>query len=424
MNYDETLNYIHSITWRGSRLGLERTQELLAALGNPEKGLRFVHIAGTNGKGSTAAMTASVLKESGYKTGLYTSPYIIRFNERMQINGEHIADDELARITEEVRPYADAMEDYPTEFELITVVAFLYFARNNCDIVVMEVGLGGTLDSTNVIDTPKVAVITAIGLDHMAELGETITEIAGAKAGIIKSGGSVVNYGNSAEANAVFEQICKEKGATIYNPDFAKVRELECSLSGQRFEYGEYKDLTIPLVGSYQLKNVAVVLTVLDLLKSKGYNITVESVREGFKNVVWPGRFEIVSKEPVFIVDGGHNPQGVSGTIDSLKKYFPGKKVYFLVGVMADKDVSTMLDEIKPLAKRCVAVKPDNPRALSADKLAKSLGGMGIEAEACVTVPQGVSKILAYANKDDVICAIGSLYMSAEIRGYMENNVH
>ena len=240
MNYEEALEYIHHVSWTGVKPGLSRTFELLDRMGNPQKQLKFVHIAGTNGKGSTAAMTASILEKSGYRTGLYTSPFIHRFNERMQVNGESITDEELAELTEWIRPMAETMEDSPTEFELITALAMEFFRRQVCDIVVLEVGMGGELDSTNVIDTPEMAVITAIGLDHTAELGDTLGKIASAKGGIIKACGDVVIYPQAEEAEIVLKQMAEEKYCHVFQPDFSAITPVSETLSGQTFDYGKY----------------------------------------------------------------------------------------------------------------------------------------------------------------------------------------
>lgn len=250
MNYDEALAYIHTVAWRGSIPGLSRTQELLRRLGHPERSLRFVHVAGTNGKGSTSAMMASILRAAGYRVGLYISPFIDRFNERMQVDGQPIPDETLAALTTEVYPHAEAMPQHPTEFELITCLAMLYFARNRCDIVVLEVGMGGALDSTNVIDTPELAIITAMGLDHMRFLGDTLAEISRQKAGIIKENGDVVIYGRCPEAEAVFERVCEARHARLYRPDAAQLLQGAFGLNGQSFSYAGYADLWIPLVDS------------------------------------------------------------------------------------------------------------------------------------------------------------------------------
>jgi len=237
MNYEESMKYIHSIMWRGSRLGLSRIKELLGKLGNPQNKLEFVHIAGTNGKGSTAAMISSILTSAGYQTGLFTSPFINCFNERIAVNGSPILDEELAEITSYVRPFAEEMEDSPTEFELITVVGMEYFYRKKCDIVILEVGLGGSLDSTNVINVPKLAIITAIGLDHTRELGDNITSIARAKAGIIKEKGTVLAYGQNQEAKAVFTEVSKEKNARLYYPEYQELSVEASDWKGHRFSY-------------------------------------------------------------------------------------------------------------------------------------------------------------------------------------------
>ena len=420
MTYEEALTYIHSVNWQGSKLGLERTQELLKRLGNPEKKLKFIHIAGTNGKGSTAAMLASILETAGYRVGLYTSPFINRFNERMQVNHQQIPDQVLADLTEHIRPFADAMEDSPTEFELITALAMEYFLRENCEIVVLEVGMGGALDSTNVISVPEAAVIAAMGLDHVRELGPTMADIARAKAGIIKPGGDVVSYGGNSDADAVFARICAEKGAALHRPDFAAIVPGTFDLDGQSFSYREWTDLRIPLVGSYQMNNAAVVLETVAVLRKKGWNISDEAVRQGMAHTQWPARFEVLRREPVFIVDGGHNPHGIRATAESLERLFPGKKFTFVTGVMADKDVESILGLIVPLAEQFFTVRPNNPRAMKAEELAARIQAMGAKATACASVADGVAKAIEAEGAGGVACALGSLYMSGEVRECFE----
>ena len=416
MGIAETLEYIHSVKWQGSKPGLERTRELLASLGNPEKSLKFVHIAGTNGKGSTAACIESVLRQSGYTTGLYISPYILRFNERMQVNGVQITDEELVRMTDEIRPYADAMKDPPTEFELITALAMKHFLRKNCDIVVLEVGLGGELDSTNVIDTPEVAVITAIGYDHVKELGPTIADIAGAKAGIIKQGGDVVVYGHDAEAAEVFLRISAKRSARLRVTDFSRITHEEFSLNGAGFRFSPYGDIALPLAGTYQPKNAALAITALEVLKEKGYKISDADIVSGLAKVRWPGRFEILGRKPVFVLDGAHNPQGIKATADSLRRFFGDRKIVFIIGVMADKDVDSMIEYIAPLAEAFIAVRPDNPRAMDTKTLGDKLSCYGIPVSARASIKEGVAEAMSRAGEDGVICALGSLYFSADIR--------
>ena len=416
MTYEEALKYIHSVNWVGSKLGLERTRELLGKLGDPHKKLKFVHIAGTNGKGSPAAMLASILEKAGYRTGLYTSPFINRFNERMQVNGEQIPDDTLAELTLRIQPYADAMEDAPTEFELITALAMEYFLRENCDIVVLEVGMGGELDSTNVIGVPEAAVIAAMGLDHVKELGPAMADIARAKAGIIKAGGAVVSYGGNPEADEVFAQVCRERGASLRRPDFSRIAPGAFDLDGQSFSYGDWADLRIPLAGRYQLNNAAVVLETVEALRERGWQISGEAVRQGMASARWPARFEVLRRDPVFIVDGGHNPHGIQATAESLQRLFPGRKITFVTGVMADKDVESILGLIVPLAEQFFTVRPENPRAMKAEELARRIRALGAKATPCESVADGVARAVEAEGQDGVACALGSLYMSGEVR--------
>lgn len=416
MSYESALAYIHQVAWRGSRLGLERTNELLERIGNPHRKLRFIHVAGTNGKGSVCAMFAKILTLAGYRTGLYTSPYISSFNERMQMDGAYIADDELARITAFVKPHADAMADHPTEFELITVIAFEYFHRCAAQIVVLEVGLGGELDSTNVIDTPELSVITNIGLDHTRELGPTVGDISKAKAGIIKQGGDVVVYDRNPEADAVFRRIAAERGANLYAADHNRISNIHMSLEFLRFRFEPYGDLACGLIGAYQAGNAALAITAIERLQAKGWRISERNLRDGLALVRWPGRFELLSRKPVFIADGGHNPQGVSAAVDSLKALFPDRRITFLFGVMADKDIPRMIDQLAPLAKEFVTVQPDNPRALRAADLAQMLQGRGFHATPLGSVREGVLHAIELAGTDGIVCALGSLYMIGEIR--------
>ena len=416
MRYEDAMSYIHHVTWRGSRLGLERTRELLARIGNPHQKLKFIHISGTNGKGSTAAMLAKILSLAGYQTGLYISPYINRFNERMQMNGVLISDDELAEITTSIRPHAEAMADHPTEFELITVIAFEYFRRHAADIVVLEVGLGGELDSTNVIDTPELAVITNIGLDHTRELGPTITDIARAKAGIIKSGGDVVIYDQNPEADAVFAEACSTHQAKLTVTDHNRISNVSPALDALRFDCSPYGTLFCGLTGIYQAKNAAVVITAAERLMEKGWHISEQNLKNGLVSVRWPARFELLSREPLFIADGGHNPQGISAVVESLKEHFPNRTITFLIGIMADKDIPHMIDQLKPIAQEFITVTPDNPRALPAEELASLLTAGGLTATACDSVADGVALAIRRAGKDGIVCALGSLYMLGEVR--------
>ncbi len=416
MTYDEALAYIHSVTWRGSKLGLDRTRELCRRAGDPQKRLKFIHIAGTNGKGSTAAMLARILTEAGYRTGLYTSPFINRFNERMQVDGAQIPDEELAELTAWMRPLADTMADHPTEFEMITVIGFEYFLQHACDVVVLEVGLGGELDSTNVIETPELAVITNIGLDHTRELGPTIADIARAKAGVIKPEGDVVIYGGNAEADAIFEQTSAARGARLTVTDHTKIENVTYALDALTMDFGARKGLRCALVGAYQAHNVALTLTAADALIGKGWHIPERAIRDGLWNVRWPARFEVLSKKPLIIADGGHNPQGVAAALEGVRAVLQGKRIVFLLGIMADKDVPRMLAQIVDVGSEFIAVTPDNPRAMPAEELAARLTALGCRAETCGSVAEGVRRAAELAGDDGAAFALGSLYMLGDVR--------
>lgn len=416
MTIEQAMEFISGVSWLGSRPGLERVRQLLSLLGDPQDTLRFVHVAGTNGKGSTAAMLASILQAAGYCTGLYISPFIERFNERMQINGVPITDAELAAVCDRLQPCVAAMADSPTEFELVTAAAFQWFADRQCDVVVLEVGLGGRLDATNVIRAPECAVIANIGLDHTAVLGDTVAQIAFEKAGVIKPGTRAVTYQQSPEAAAVLRDVCRARGVPLTEADFAAIEPLADSVDGQTFRYRGGAALTLPLLGAHQRKNAAVVLETVGALRAAGWSIPDDAVRAGLRAVAWPARFEILQRSPWFVLDGGHNPQCAETVAANLERYFPEKRKILLVGLLADKDYAEMTDILAPQAAAFVAVTPESERALPADELAAHLRQYGKPVTACATVPDGVETALSMAGADDVVCATGSLYMAGEIR--------
>ena len=415
MNYEEAMQYIHAVQWSGHKPGLSRTRTLLAALGDPHRQLKFVHVAGTNGKGSTAAMLAACLQAAGYRVGLYTSPFINRFNERIQVDGEQIPDRALVQLVEQVKPAADAMADVPTEFEIITALGMLWFAQQRCDIVVLEVGLGGTLDSTNVIDPPECAVITALGMDHVKELGPTLAEIASAKAGIIKPGSPVVSYGGAPEADAVIARAAARQNAPLTVVDFAKLNVRGGDLDGVNFDFDGLENIHLPLIGSYQPKNAAVAITALRVLRQRGWNIPESAIRQGLERVSWPGRFELLRHSPAFLLDGSHNAHGMRATVQSLRDRFPGQKFVFLLSIMADKDVDEMLELLLPLAKQFVTVAAHTPRAMPAQTLAEHIRVRGGMAEPAPSIEAGVARAVALGGSGPV-CALGTLYFSGEVR--------
>lgn len=412
MDLDQALEYINSATWSQWKLGLGRTFELLGKVGDPQKSLKFVHVAGTNGKGSTCAMIESVLRAAGYRTGMYPSPFIEEFTERIQVNGEPITSDALCELTQIVKEAADMMEDHPSQFELITTIGMLYFARMKCDIVVLEVGLGGIYDSTNVIDAPEVCVITNIGYDHTEYLGTTLAEIASNKAGIIKSGADVVAYPNVPEVMDVLTEVCSEKGCSLAEADFGRISTTGADLGAQHLKWDEL-EFDLPLVGEYQVRNAAVALTVIETLVQRGWNITEDSICRGMAAVKWPARFEVLGTDPVFILDGGHNLQCAEAVAASVGRYLPGRKVILLIGMLADKDYESVLNVLLPYADRCCCVTPPSNRALAGAELAGLIRDKGIDAEYFDSIPEAVKKC---KHGSDPVLAFGSLYLAGEVR--------
>ena len=416
MNYEEALAYLNNYGWSNTKFGLSRTFELLAGLGDPQKKLRFVHVAGTNGKGSTCAMLAQILQCAGYRTGLYISPYIQDFCERIQVDGQPIPHDRLSAITEKIVDISERMEEHPSHFEMITAIGMEYFYEAGCDIVVLEVGMGGEFDSTNVIDAPEVAVITNIGLDHTEYLGDTVEKIAATKGGIIKAGSSCVCYNGDPRAVGVITDICRERGVPRVIPATWTIESLGSSLEGQRFTY-RGKEHFLRLLGMHQLQNASVVLEVVELLRQKGYEISEEAVAKGLRLVKWPARFEVLRRDPLFLLDGGHNPQCAEALTACLREYLPGRKVTFLIGMLADKDYPAVVDLVAPFAERFVCIRPHSPRALDPAVLAELARDRGIPAKAY----EDAAAAVEYCKNltDCPVVAFGSLYAAGEIRTLM-----
>lgn len=433
----DPIAYINTPRWQASRLGLDRIRELLERLGRPQDRLRIVHVAGTNGKGSTCAYIANVLAAAGYRTGWFSSPYIERFEERIRVDGQDISMSDLTRVTLEVREHAEAMAaqtgDHPTEFELMTAVALQHFVQAGCKVAVLEVGLGGRLDSTNVINAPDVAVITRIGLDHTEWLGDTVAKIAGEKAGIIKLGSAVVSWPQEPEAMEVVSAAARHAGDELVAPDFAQltiepVKHAEASSIAtglpavfRPFAYKGVRYATA-LLGNYQPENAALALETVFALRSRGWEISDDAIVRGVAATRWAGRFEVlprVAGQPLVVVDGGHNPQGAQALADSLDDVFPCKKAVLFSGVMADKDYPAMLRTVLPQAAAFVAVTPDNPRALpakdfaaEAKRIAEELSDIPSDMPvfAGETYEQAARKAQDLAGPDGVVCAFGSLY--------------
>ena len=406
---EETLKYLQFDNWEQSAPGLARSRELLGLLGNPEQKLKFVHIAGTNGKGSTAAMLASVLRRAGYRTGLYTSPHLLRVTERMRIDGAEMPPEELAEAVTALAEASEGMSEKCTEFELMTAAAFWWFAHRGCEYVVLEVGMGGRLDATNVIPCPDCAVIANIGLDHTGVLGDTVEQIAAEKAGIFK-GGLAASYQQQPSVAAVLRAAAERTGTKLHFADFSKLEQLSDSLEGQSFRY-DGREYRIRLLGEHQCKNAAVAITAARLL-----GLPESAISEGLAKAVWPARFELLSREPYFVVDGGHNPQCVATTAAALRRYFPDKRRVLLMGVLADKDWPQMLDILLPCAAEVVCVTPESERAMPAAELCAAISERGIPAHTAADIASGVDQAIALAGRDGMVCSVGSLYMSGAVR--------
>lgn len=416
---EENEKYLEQLRLVGSRFGTDCEKELLSLLGNPQDKLRFIHVAGTNGKGSFCSMMSSVLQKQGYKVGLYTSPYIVIFNDRIRVNGLPIAEDDINDLFLRVRQKADTMKTPPSSFDFITAAAFLWFYETKCDIVVLEVGLGGRYDSTNVIKNSLLSVITGIAFDHTEILGDTIEKIAWEKAGIIKENCPALYGGNDEKALNVIKNECEEKHSelTVKNPDSLKI--LSTTLDGTEFEF-DGKEYFIRLLGLYQPANAATVLAAIDVLRKHGFEISETAVKDGLASAVWQARFEKIADEPVVLYDGGHNPQGVRAAVESVRAYFGDKKINLLVGILADKAHGEMAEELAKIADRVICIAPPSPRALPAEALAEEFCEAGANARAANSIKEGVKIALSYKKP---VLVIGSLYSYNDVSESVRNTL-
>jgi len=399
----------------GAVSSFPRMQGMLYRMGFSQEKMHFVHVAGTNGKGSVCALLDSVLRRAGYKTGLFTSPYIHRFSERIRVDGKCITDEELCQITEKLVPIVDSLSSPPTEFEIVTVIGLCHFQNKKCSVVVLETGLGGRLDPTNIISSPLCCVITNIGLDHTAILGDTIEKIAGEKAGIIKNGVPIVAYPSGSEALAVIRKYCADKDAKLILADFENLEPIEEDFKGQSFCYrGETYCLS--LLGLYQQKNAAVALEALEVLSKTLPKISKKAIRDGLAQASHMARFELADKNPPFIIDGGHNAQCAKALCESMSRYFPNQKVITIIGMMKDKSAEDFVKAISPFTAHFVCVKPQNPRAMPAEDLAEIAARNGFRAQTCDTINGAIKSAKSLAMGSQIICATGSLYLAGEVR--------
>ncbi len=415
-SYEEALAFIHGALKLGSKLGLANIKTLLDKLGNPEARLRFIHVAGTNGKGTVTVSLAAILKAAGYKTGAYTSPFVYRFNERIQIDGKPVSDTLLAKKTWQVHRACKAMVEegmaHPTEFEIVTAVAFLCYAEAGCDFVALEVGLGGRLDATNVIKNPICTAICRIGYDHMEYLGSTLSEIADEKCGILKEGVPAVVYCEQPEeAMEVIRERCRQKNAALRLSERPEITAY--SYRGSTFCAAGYENLFLPLAGAHMVQNVSVTLEIVEVLREVGIPIPDSAVREGLQNVRHRGRLETISENPLFLLDGAHNADGIEALCDTIHRLFAGKKLVFITGMLADKEYEKAMEKTAGLAESVITVPVPSPRTLSAEALCEAAMPYHRKVYAAKTIEEAVQR--AYEETPDVILAFGSLYMLGDV---------
>lgn len=413
MNYEEALQYINQLNGKGIALGLKRIEALLDRLGNPQRGQRFVHVAGTNGKGSVCAFLDSALREAGLRVGRYISPTLYDYRERIQINGQYISKQAVASLLTTIQQACVQMErqglEPPTVFEVETALAFLYFAEQHCDYVLLEVGMGGRLDSTNVISQPVLSVITPISLDHTRMLGDHLAAIAAEKGGIVKPHCPAVLGPQQPEAQAVLTARCQQCGITPLQVDVNQIQKQQWSWQGQRFSYGRWSQLTIGLSGDYQRVNGAIAIEALQLLQKEEPALTDEAIQAGLAKARWPGRFEIIGQAPLFVVDGAHNPAGAQALAQTLQEHFAGKRIWLLLGVFRDKDYQQIGAILSGCSQTVFCFQPQHERGLEAELLAAAVAPYFQQVQVAESAEQAVQQVLQRADREDVVVSCGSL---------------
>jgi dihydrofolate synthase/folylpolyglutamate synthase len=391
---------------------LDAELALLEKLNRPQDKLKYVHIAGTNGKGSTTTYLANILNEASVVTGAFTSPFLFRYNEMFRVNGKDISDEDFAEVFSQVKPSYDELVSegiFVSEYEFLTVMAFIYFIKMGCELVLLEVSMGGRMDTTNVIPAPLVSVITPISYDHMTILGSTLTEIATEKAGIIKPGTTVVSAKQEPEVVHVLEEVCAKQSVSL---EIVKASQIiNRDIHGQRFITSDGMEFETTMLGTYQIDNAAVAIAAARKLGDLGYPITENAIKNGIANTKWFGRFTLLSDNPPVIIDGGHNRQGATVLRQSLEEYFPGKKITFVLGILADKEVDIILDTLLPIADKCYTVAVPNSRTTPPEKLAEMIQDRGVDA-AVLSDDITLDNI---KEKAEVVCIAGSLYLISQI---------
>jgi dihydrofolate synthase/folylpolyglutamate synthase len=427
ISYEEAVQYLYSLQKYGIKFGLSKTSNLMKALGNPHRELKYIHIAGTNGKGSVAAMLESILMRSGLKVALYTSPHLVRFTERFRVNGGEIEPAQVAALVAEVRGVIHPAEP-PTFFEVTTAMALTWFARERPDICIMEVGMGGRLDATNVI-RPMITVITNISPEHQVFLGPRLIDIAREKAGIIKRGVDLVTAATQHQVLSLFEGSCEAKKALLWRVG----KDIRYRKHGSGFNYYGFrrieKGLQLGLLGRHQFRNAAVAIAVIELLEKKGFRVSSDHIREGLKRPDWPGRMQVVSRDPLIILDGAHNPDAMRTLADSMRETFRWRHLILVLGVMSDKDIAKIMQEILPLAGHVIFTRPEYYRAATAETLMQEAEPLRKKGEIVTPIAEALKKARRMAGNKDVILVTGSLFTVGEAmaclnpEGYRPDNL-
>ena len=419
MNYEEARVYLDNVAKYGSVLGLDAMRELLRRLGNPEKGRKIVHIAWTNGKGSVLAFVSTVLTESGYRVGRYISPTLFSYRERIQVDGEYIEKEPLARLVTRIREASEAMDRdgfrTPTAFEIETALGLLYFAEKKCDIVVLETGMGGRDDATNAIAEVMMEIFASISLDHLGVLGNDLTEIAECKADIIRKNSLVISAFQKEEAAEVLKRTAAERNAKLITVDPGQISDVKYGYEEQSFSYGAEKNIRIHLAGAYQIENAALAWEAVQGLRSLGFRISDEAFRRGMEKTVWRGRFTCIHREPLVIMDGAHNEDAAKKLAASIETYFPGRKISYIMGVFKDKEYEKVIRITAPYAAKVTAVEtPGNPRALPKEELKKVWETFGVPVTTADTIAEAVKENITSAEKEEIILVFGSLSFLGE----------
>ncbi len=427
MKYEEAMEYIEECNRLGSVPGLDSIRRLTDALDNPQDKLTFIHVAGTNGKGSVSSFIANGLKNAGYKVGRYISPTIFTYRERFQINDKMISKKELGELMEPVKEACDRIVangyPHPTSFEIETALSFIYFIKKKCDVVVLETGMGGRLDATNIISSPKLCVLTSISMDHMQFLGDTLTNIATEKCGIIKAGTTVISTKQAEEAMEVVEKVCALETVEMIVTDPSQITKIKQGLEKQSFTYDGTK-YEISLSGSYQIENAVLAVCVLKWLSQNGFEkITEQKLRKGLQETVWKGRFSVIAKKPYFIVDGAHNVAAAQKLAESIRFYFTNRKIVYIMGMFRDKEYEKVIEITAPLASQIITVAaPGNPRALPALDLAVAVREVNANVTSADSLEEAVEMSYLFADKDSVIIAFGSLAFLGQLMSIVEGN--